>query len=136
MTMGTEFEMQLTPAAKAFVRRMSRFAAGTESGFRLVVTPGGCSGFATTFDLISRPEASDSVWEFEGLRIFVGQESRRFLDGAIVDFVETLSHTGFVITTDGPAPSACAPLSKLVSIEPLVNSQAGQSGRASHGAGR
>jgi iron-sulfur cluster assembly accessory protein len=135
MTQATQIGTQLTPAAKAFIRRMSRFAAGAEAGFRLVVAPGGCSGFATTFDLVRGPEASDVVWECEGLRIFLGPESRRFLDGATVDFLETRSHTGFVITTDGPAPGACVPLSKLVSIESLVDGQRNQNGRASHGAG-
>jgi iron-sulfur cluster assembly accessory protein len=136
MAQTTEISAQLTPAAKAFIRRMCRFAAGPEAGFQLKVSPGGCSGFATAFDLVSKPEAGDFVWECEGLRIFLGSQSRRFLDGATVDFLETLSHTGFVITTDGPAPGACVPLSKLVSIDSLVGGQARQSGRASHGAGR
>jgi iron-sulfur cluster assembly accessory protein len=135
MTQATQIGMQLTPAAKAFIRRMYRFAAGPDAGFQLKVSPGGCSGFATSFDLASRPEAGDSVWECEGLRIFIDPESRRFLDGAIVDFLETLSHTGFVIKTQGPAPAACAPLPKLVSIESLVAGQRNQNGRASHGAG-
>jgi iron-sulfur cluster assembly accessory protein len=135
MTEATEIGTQLTPAAKAFIRRMSRFAAGAEAGFRLVVAPGGCSGFATTFDLVSRPEAGDFVWECESLRIFLGPESRRFLDGATVDFLETLAHTGFVVRTNGATPAACGSLSKLVSIESLVGGQRNQNGRASHGAG-
>jgi iron-sulfur cluster assembly accessory protein len=134
MTEATQISTQLTPAAKAFIRRMCRLAAGTEAGFKLVVAPGGCSGFATSFDLVSRVEAGDFVWECEGLRIFLGPESRRLLDGATVDFVETLSHTGFVIKTQGPAPAACSTLPKLVSVESLMRGQFRQDGRPSHGA--
>lgn len=134
MVQTTQISMQLTPAAKAFIRRMCRFAAGPEAGFRLVAAPGGCSGFATTFDLVGRPDASDFVWECEGLRIFLGSESRRILNGASVDFVETLSHTGFVVRTKGAAPAACSSSSKLVSIESLVRGQYSQGGGVSHGA--
>jgi iron-sulfur cluster assembly accessory protein len=136
MTQPTEMRAQLTPEAKAFIRRMCRFAVGPQAGFQLKVSPGGCSGFATAFDLVPKPEAGDFVWECEGLRIFLGPDSRKILEGATVDFSETLSHTGFVITTKGPAPGACVPLSKLVSIESLVSGQPSQSGRASHGTSR
>jgi iron-sulfur cluster assembly protein len=134
MDQTTQISTQLTPAAKAFIRRMCRFLAGPEAGFQLNVAPGGCSGFATSFDLAARPEAGDFVWECEDLRIFIASESRRFLDGATVDFVETLSHTGFVIKTEGLVPAACAPLSKLVSVESLIRGQRNQDGGVSHGA--
>jgi iron-sulfur cluster assembly protein len=117
--MATQLNTQLTPAAESFIRRIFRFVTGPEAGFQLKVAPGGCSGFATAFDLVGKPEAGDFVWEYEGLRIFLASESRKFLDGATLDFVETLSHTGFVVSTKGAAPTACASLSKLVSIESM-----------------
>jgi iron-sulfur cluster assembly accessory protein len=135
MLEATGIGTQLTPAATAFLRRLSRFSAGTEAGVKLVVARGGCSGFTTAFDLASRPEAGDFVWECEGLRIFLGPESRTLLDGATVDFAETASQTGFIIKTQGPAPAACASLPKLVSIGSLVAGQRDQSGRASYGTG-
>jgi iron-sulfur cluster assembly accessory protein len=133
MAQTTEIRTQLTPAAKAFIRRMCRFAVGPEAGFQLKVSPGGCSGLATAFDLVAKPEVGDFIWECEGLRIFLGSQSRRFLDGATVHFVETLSHTGFVIETQEPAPGACSTLPKLVPVESLVRGQFRQDGRTSHG---
>ena len=135
MAQTTQISAQLTPAAKAFIRRMCRFAAGPEAGFQLKVAPGGCSGFATAFDLVGSPEAGDFVWEYEGLRIFLASESRKFLDGATLDFVETLSHTGFVVRTNGAAPAACSSSSNLVSIESLIRGQFSQNRGVSHGAG-
>ncbi len=124
MSIARELNTRLTPAAESFIRRMFRFIAGPEAGFQLKVAPGGCSGFATAFDLVGRPEADDFVWEYEGLRIFLAKESRKFLDGATLDFVESLSHTGFVVRTvfdrdKGSSSGNCASLSKLVSIESL-----------------
>jgi iron-sulfur cluster assembly accessory protein len=89
-------------------------------GFEFKVRPGGCSGFAAEFDLVGGPRSDAFVWEHEGLRIFLDIESHRLLDGATVDFVETLSHTGFVIKTQGAVPAVCAPTSQLVSIESMV----------------
>jgi iron-sulfur cluster assembly accessory protein len=134
MAQTTQISTQLTSAAKAFIRRMCRFAVGPEAGFQLKVAPGGCSGFATAFDLVGRPEAGDLVWEYEGLRIFLASESRKFLDNATLDFVETLSHTGFVVRTKGATPAACSSISKLVSIESLIHGPSSQNRRASHGA--
>jgi iron-sulfur cluster assembly protein len=135
MAQATQISAHLTPAAKAFIRRICRFAAGPEAGFQLKVAPGGCSGFATAFDLVARPDADDFVWEYEGMRIFLSSESRKFLDGATLDFVETLSQAGFVIRTKGGTPASCASVSKLVSIESLVRGQYSQNGGVSHGAG-
>jgi iron-sulfur cluster assembly protein len=120
MTTATQVNTQLTPAAETFIRRFLRFAAESEAGFRLKVALGGCSGYATEFDLVGGPDAGDCVWEYEGLRIYLAAGSRKILDGATVDFVEDSSHTGLVIRTKGVAPAACGPLPKLVQIESLM----------------
>lgn len=120
MTTATEINTRLTPATEAFIRRFLRYAEGPEAGFQFKVTPGGCSGFATQFDLASSPGAEDVVWEHEGLRIYLDRESCKLLDGATVDFTETLTHTGFVISIPGVTQAACDSTSKLVLIESLV----------------
>lgn len=113
---------QLTPSAESFIRRLYRFAAGTDAGFAFKVRIGGCSGFAAELDLVSGPKADDVVWEYGGLRIFLDRESSRLLDGATVDFVEALAHTGFVIKTQGAAPLACESTSQLISIKSMMRS--------------
>lgn|SRR5664280_31433 len=120
MTTATEINTRLTPATEAFIRRFLRFAEEPEAGFQFKVTPGGCSGFATQFDLVAGPRAEDVVWEHEGLRIYLDRESRKLLDGATVDFTETLMHTGFVISIPGVTQAACDSTSKLVTIESLA----------------
>lgn len=103
----------LTQSAEKFIRRMLRFASGTQSGFRLRVSPGGCSGLAAEFDLEAAPQSDDLVWERSGIRIFLDSRSTRLLNGMIVDFVDTLSHTGFTFT-----PQTAA--SPLLPVEALL----------------
>ena len=120
MASATRANTQLTPSAEAFIRRLYRFASGTEAGFAFKVRHGGCSGFAAEFDLVSGPRSDDFVWEYEGLRIFLDGESCRLLDGVTVDFIETLSHTGFIIRARGESPAACGSPSQLVSIKSMM----------------
>ncbi|MHB1022665.1 MAG: HesB/IscA family protein [Acidobacteriaceae bacterium] len=110
----------LTQAAEKFIRRMLRFSVGPAAGFRLKVRPGGCSGLATEFDLASEPGSNEVVWEYAGLRLFVDASSCVLLNGATVDFAESFSHTGFVITTQGAGYAGCTPSSALVSIEAIL----------------
>lgn len=110
----------LTAAAEQFIRRMMRFVPGETAGFRMKVTPGGCSGFSVTFDLASELAPNEVLWAPRGLRIFLNQGSSLLLDGAEVDFIETRSHTGFTVTSKGAAGPSCSQASTLVPIGSLV----------------
>jgi iron-sulfur cluster assembly accessory protein len=112
--------MELTPAAETFIRRMMRFNTASEAGFRLKVRPGGCSGFGVSFDLANEPGPGEIVWEQAGLRIFLDAESGLLLNGAKVDFQETHSETGFVVTTEGQSPQACGSGSAFVPVQVLT----------------
>ena len=113
-----QIAMELTPAAEKFIRRMMRCASN--SGFRLKVRHGGCSGFAVEFDLAAEPGVNEVVWKYSELRIFLDSGSCLLLNGAIVDFIDSRSLTGFAITTPGGTAQACAPASTLVPVDALV----------------
>jgi iron-sulfur cluster assembly accessory protein len=82
--------VNLTPAAATFMKRMTRFGGGNaESGFRLSVKPGGCSGFDSQFTIESVPAEGDAVIEQHGARLFLTAESCALLRGYDVDFVES-----------------------------------------------
>jgi iron-sulfur cluster assembly accessory protein len=112
--------MELTPAAEKFIRRMMRCATGPSSGFRLKVRPGGCSGLAVEFDLASEPGVTEIIWKHSELRIFLDSASCLLLNGSVVDFVDSRSLTGFVVTTPGRTAQACSPASTLVQVGALV----------------
>ena len=65
------------------------------SGLRIAVRGGGCSGFeyALDFDLEARPE--DSQADYEGLKVFVDPVSARYLDGTEIDYVFGPMGSGF-----------------------------------------
>jgi len=119
MNRTAEVNAVLTPAAERFMRRVLRFGAGPEAGFRLAVAPGGCSGFAVGFDLAAGPRPDDVVWEHAGLRIFLDPKSAVMLDGATVDFHESLAHTGFSVAVRGTSPQTCTPASGFVPVHTL-----------------
>ena len=112
--------MELTPAAEKFIRRMVRCASNSNSGFRLKVRPGGCSGLAVEFDLANEPAKNEIVWTHSGLRIFLDSASCLLLNGSTVDFIDSRSLTGFVITTPGGTAQSCSPASTLVPVDMLV----------------
>ena len=120
MNEACEGSAVLTGAAEQFIRRMMRFAPGETAGFRMKVTPGGCSGFSVTFDLASELGPNEVLWTPGGLRIFLDPGSSLLLNGAEVDFTETRSHTGFSVTSKGAAGPSCSQASTLVSIGSLV----------------
>jgi len=96
----------LTPAAEKFIRRMLRFGGSPGCGFRLAVSPGGCSGLAADFSVENEPRAGEAAVEINGVRLFLPAESRLLLEGVTVDFAETMTESGFVFRDPrGGAPT-------------------------------
>jgi iron-sulfur cluster assembly accessory protein len=86
----------MTPAAQKFMRMMLRIDGTAGSGFRLAVSPGGCSGLAADISVIGAPRPGDAVVEQDGVRLFLPAESRLLLDGVTIDFADTATQTGLV----------------------------------------
>jgi len=64
-------------------------------GLRIAVVGGGCSGFSYSMAFENQPNMLDKTYTYDGLKIFVDQASLLYLDGAEVDYVETLEGAGF-----------------------------------------
>lgn len=90
-----DLNVTITPAADKFVRRMLRFDGGPGSGLKLQVAPGGCSGLSAEFSVAAAPAPGETVHETNGLKFFLGAESRVLLQGVTMDFVETPTSSGF-----------------------------------------
>ena len=67
----------------------------TFSGVRLSVVGGGCSGFQYAMRLETESVDEDSVFDSDGLKVIVDQESIEYLDGTEVDFIDTPQGAGF-----------------------------------------
>ncbi|WP_431202456.1 HesB/IscA family protein [Bradyrhizobium betae] len=86
----------ITPAAQKFMRMMLRVDGPAGSGFRLAVSPGGCSGLAADIKVLATPLSGDAVVERDGVKLFLPAESRLLLDGVTIDFADTPTQTGLV----------------------------------------
>ena len=79
--------------------KVSSFLAGheqPEAGLRVAVKGGGCSGFQYQLALDERRDG-DEVFEHEGIRILVDEQSLRYVDGSTVDYTESLMGAGFQV---------------------------------------
>lgn len=97
----------ITPAAEKFIRRMIRFGGGETHGFRLLVSPGGCSGLNAEFSVESAPFAGDAVLDCNGVKLFLPAESRLLLEGATMDFADTPTQTGLLFHQSNGAACGC-----------------------------
>jgi iron-sulfur cluster assembly protein len=95
----------ITPAAQRFMRMMVMTDGGPGSGFRLAVSPGGCSGLSADIGIAAEPGPGESVVESGGVKVFLNAESRILLDGVTIDFADTVTQTGLVFRD--PRASAC-----------------------------
>jgi iron-sulfur cluster assembly accessory protein len=100
---------KLTPAAESFVRRMVRFGGkGAGAGFRLEVSPGGCSGMASRFSVEAAPASGDWVLDVRGVSLYIPPASFRLLEGVTIDFVETPTESGFAFLDPKATGCGCS----------------------------
>ena len=73
-------------------------------GLRLLVQKGGCAGYQYAMKIdIAKP--GDTVIAEGGVRVLVDPESLPYLDGAMVDYHDGLTDSGFKITNPNAARS-------------------------------
>jgi iron-sulfur cluster assembly protein len=98
--------INLTPNA---VKAIHRFIRGSETpvaGLRIMIQGGGCSGFQYGLRLEPDMQEDDTLIEVEGVKLLVDPMSYTLVAGVTVDFIDTLTHTGFKF--DNPnATSTC-----------------------------
>ena len=87
--------IQLTPRAIEKVKEILDTQDPKPSGLRISVVGGGCSGFNYSMAFENNPNILDKTYNFDGLKVFIDQASMLYLDGASVDYVETLEGSGF-----------------------------------------
>ena len=89
--------LQLTDQAVEKVKQLMARENKEGYGLRVAVQGGGCSGFRYGLSYEKEQTENDHVLEFNGLRVFVDAMSNLHLDGIRVDYVDSLSSSGFKI---------------------------------------
>jgi iron-sulfur cluster assembly accessory protein len=96
---STEFQtptaVSLTPSAIGKVREIMATQDPLPSGLRIGVVGGGCSGFQYSMSFENQAGMMDKVLTFDGVKVFVDATSMMYLNGCVVDYVETLEAAGF-----------------------------------------
>jgi iron-sulfur cluster insertion protein len=97
----------VTEAAASKIKELLAEEGKTESGLRVFVQGGGCSGFQYGL-MIEEGEAGvgDQTIDSNGIKLFVDPVSMSYLRGAEVDFVDTITGGGFTIKNPN-ATSTC-----------------------------
>jgi len=106
-TMTSTHGVSLSDAAAAKVRSLLEQEGRDDLRLRLAVQPGGCSGLIYQLYFDERILDGDSRRDFEGVEVVVDKMSVPYLDGASIDFEDTIQKQGFTI--DNPnAGGSCA----------------------------
>jgi iron-sulfur cluster assembly accessory protein len=97
----------LTDAAAGKVRSLLTQEGRDDLRLRLAVQPGGCSGLIYQLYFDERYMDGDATVDFDGVEVIVDKMSAPYLDGATIDFEDTIQKQGFTI--DNPnATGSCA----------------------------
>lgn len=97
----------LTDVAAAKVKSLLEQEGRDDLRLRIAVQPGGCSGLIYQLYFDERFLDGDATRGFGGVEVIVDRMSVPYLDGATIDFADTIEQQGFTI--DNPnAAGSCA----------------------------
>ncbi len=99
--------VQLTDAAAAKVKSLLEREGRDDLRLRVAVQPGGCSGLIYQLYFDERYLDGDATVDFDGVEVIVDEDSVPYLEGAAIDFKDSIEEQGFTI--DNPnAAGSCA----------------------------
>jgi len=103
----TDPGLRISDAALGRVRELIAEEGNPALKLRVFIEGGGCSGFQYGLMIEENGQGSgDQVFESHGVKLFVDPISIRYLTGAEVDFVDTITGGGFTIKNP-QATSTC-----------------------------
>ncbi len=98
--------INVSPTAATKISELLAEEGKANSGLRVFVQGGGCSGFQYGLMIEESGGDADQVFESNGVKLFVDPVSVSYLQGAEVDFVDTVTGGGFTIKNPN-ATSTC-----------------------------
>ncbi|WP_137723770.1 HesB/IscA family protein [Prescottella subtropica] len=102
-THGVTMTETASSKAKALLDQEGR----DDLALRIAVQPGGCAGLRYQLFFDDRSLDGDLVVDFGGVKLAVDRMSAPYVEGASIDFVDTIEKQGFTI--DNPnATGSCA----------------------------
>lgn len=103
----TSTGVNLTDTAASKAKALLDQEGRDDLKLRIAVQPGGCAGLKYQLFFDERELDGDTVLDFNGLGLVVDRMSAPYLQGAVIDFADTIEKQGFTI--DNPnAGGSCA----------------------------
>lgn len=99
--------VNLTPLAATKLQQVLTEKNLGGYGLRVFISGGGCSGYQYGMAFENTTEEGDFVFESNGVRVYLDSTSAMYLDGALVDYVDSLMGGGFRIENPN-AVSTCS----------------------------
>src|SRR5947208_15157459 len=87
--------ISLTPNAVTKVKEIMGQQKPVPAGLHVGVVGGGCSGFSYSMQFENGAGMMHKVFDMHGLKVYVDATSVMYLDGCVVEYVETLEGAGF-----------------------------------------
>ena len=106
ITNVTESVINVSTIAASKIAELLAEENKQDSGLRVFVQGGGCSGFQYGLMIEDSPADADQVYQSNGVKLYVDPISVRYLKGAEVDFVDNVAGGGFTIRNPN-AVSTC-----------------------------
>jgi iron-sulfur cluster assembly accessory protein len=97
----------LTDAAAAKAKSLLDQEGRDDLSLRIAVQPGGCSGLRYNLFFDDRALDGDLTAEFGGVTLSVDRMSAPYVEGASIDFIDTIEKQGFTIENPN-AGGSCA----------------------------
>lgn len=100
MIIGRKMEFQLLKMNESAVLKVKSLLADEDNPslkLRIFVEGGGCSGFQYGFTFDEEASEDDFDLEFDGIHLLVDSMSAQYLQGAEIDYTESLAGSQFSI---------------------------------------
>jgi len=98
---AAEFNTQLSNEVNVSPEAVKQLIALTENeesvnGVRIFVSGGGCSGMQYGMTFVEQPTQFDTVWEKDGLKMYVDSVALSYLEGVEIDYQTQGAGASFV----------------------------------------
>ena len=98
--------VQITPAAIQVVRGLLAERDLDESyALRVYVAGRTCSGLQYGMALDNKPSETDKIFESDGVKLLIDDQSIEYMRGATIDFVDDERGKGFMVDNPNALPS-------------------------------
>lgn len=101
--MDTALNINFTDAAASKVSELLQEEANPDLKLRVYITGGGCSGFQYGFTFDENQDDEDFALVKSGVTVLIDAMSYQYLDGAEIDYTESLEGSQFVIRNPNAA---------------------------------